>query len=189
MLAIASSPVGGGIGERRWVLNAQVDADYARTDIEAHLGELAASAGCDGPGVGFLTAARVEEWTVGVDAETVVYATVGLRLPTWAAAPESDKTTIGPGTVNLVAFVPARLSDAALVNAVITITEAKAQALLEHGVDGTGTASDAVCVLAPLDGPTEAFGGPRSAVGSSLARAAYAAVAAGTPTRETEPGS
>ena len=130
----------------------------------------------------------MEEWTVGVDAETVVYATVGLRLPTWAAAPESDRdqAAAGPGTVNVVAFVPARLSDAALVNSVITITEAKSQALLEHGVDGTGTASDAVCVLAPLDGPVEAFGGPRSTVGSSLARATHAAVAAGTPTRPSK---
>jgi adenosylcobinamide hydrolase len=181
MLSIASAPLGGGIGERQWVLNAQVDADYERTDLETHLGELATSAGCDGPGVGFLTAARVEEWTRGVDGETVVFATVGLRLPTWAAAPASDrdKANTGPGTVNVVAFVPARLADAALVNAVITITEAKSQALLEHGVDGTGTSSDAVCVLAPLDGPREAFGGPRSAIGSSLARAAHAAVAAG----------
>lgn len=188
MLAIASSPMGGGIGERQWVLNAQVDADYERTDIETHLGELADSAGCDGPGVGFLTAARVEEWTVGVDAETVVYATVGLRLPTWAAAPESDRNDAAtrPGTVNVVAFVPARLSDAALVNAVITITEAKSQALLERGVDGTGTASDAVCVLAALGGPVEAFGGPRSTIGSSLARATLEAVAADTPTRPSE---
>jgi adenosylcobinamide hydrolase len=183
MLSIASAPLGGGIGERRWVLNAQVNADYERTDLETHLGQLASSVGCDGPGVGFLTAARVEEWTRGVDGETVVYATVGLRLPTWAAAPESDRDNAdpGPGTVNVVAFVPARLSDAALVNAVITITEAKSQALLEHSVDGTGTASDAVCVLAPLNGPSEAFGGPRSAIGSSLARATHAAVAAGTP--------
>jgi adenosylcobinamide hydrolase len=189
MLAIASSPLGGGIGERRWVLNAQVGADYARTDLDAHLGELAASAGCDGAGVGFLTAARVEDWTVGADAGTVVYATVGLRFPTWAAARESetDQAAPAPGTVNVVAFVPVRLSDAALVNTVITITEAKAQALLEHGVDGTGTASDAVCVLTPLGGPSEAFGGPRSTVGSSLARATHAAVAAGTSaTRQSD---
>lgn len=83
------------------------------------------------------------------------------------------------GTINLVAEVPARLTDAALVNAVATITEAKVQALLDHGVAGTGTASDAVCVVCRPEGPADPFGGPRSTWGGRLAVAAYDAIAAG----------
>ena len=75
-------------------------------------------------------------------------------------------------------WVPAPLADAALVNAVVTATEAKAQALLEAGVPGTGTASDAIVVCCPPGG-TEAYGGPRSAWGARLARAVHGAVPPG----------
>lgn len=76
-------------------------------------------------------------------------------------------------------YVPARLGDAALVNAVATATEAKAQAIAELGVPGTGTPTDAVTVLCPVDGPESAYGGPRSTWGAPLARAVHAAVTAG----------
>jgi adenosylcobinamide amidohydrolase len=46
-------------------------------------------------------------------------------------------------------------------------------------VAGTGTASDAVTVLCPVDGPVEPFGGPRSAYGAPVARAVYAALRRG----------
>nr|MBA3906853.1 adenosylcobinamide amidohydrolase [Pseudonocardiales bacterium] len=75
------------------------------------------------------------------------------------------------------------LSDAALVNAVVTATEAKVQALAEAGVPGTGTSSDAVCVACPSSPPpgeTGLYGGPRSLWGARVARAVHAAVAEGT---------
>ena len=76
-------------------------------------------------------------------------------------------TTPGPpGTVNVVAFLPVRHSDAALANVLCTITEAKVQALLDGGISGTGTASDAVTVLCPASGPAQPFGGPRSEFGA-----------------------
>jgi adenosylcobinamide hydrolase len=164
---------------RGWVLNAQVPRDYTGDDPERHLTEIAAASGCAGPGVGFLTAADVDRWTRGASGGVTVFATVGLHAPGWAAAPPGAATTPDPGTINLVAFVPRRLSDAALVNAVATVTEAKSQALLEAGIAGTGTASDAVCVVVPTDGPPEPFGGPRSRFGSHLARAVHTAVSAG----------
>ena len=177
--AIASAPLGGGIGLRAWVINAGVDSAYGRTDPEVHLRELAGAAGLRGRGVGFLTAADLSAWTVGRDGGVDVYATVGLERPTWAAAPEEPAAAPAPGTLNIVAFLPVRLSDTALVNAVATVAEAKAQALFELGVAGTGTASDAVCVLVPPTGEPEIFGGPRSDIGARLARAAHRAVHAG----------
>ncbi|HEY8217197.1 MAG TPA: adenosylcobinamide amidohydrolase [Acidimicrobiia bacterium] len=182
--ALSSSVLGGGLGLRHWVLNAQVDAGYARTDPALHLAELAHDAGCRGPGVGFLTAASVDRWTSGRDGGVEACATVGLRHPEWAATDATEATQLAAptvGTINLVVFVPVPLSDAAMVNAVATATEAKVQALFEAGVDGTGTASDAVCVLAPLDGEEEPFCGPRSRIGSALARAVRDAVGRGVP--------
>jgi adenosylcobinamide amidohydrolase len=87
--------------------------------------------------------------------------------------------TLGQGrsTSSLLSQVP--LTDAALVNAVMTLTEAKTQAVLDAGFPGTGTATDSVCVAVPL-GEGEAFAGPRSTWGARLARATYEAVLAGS---------
>ena len=115
------------------------------------------------------------------DGDVRVCATVGLSLVTWAADRDDGAIAWSPGTINVVAILPARLTEAALVNAVITATEAKTQALFEHGVPGTGTASDAVCIVCPPTGDAEPFGGPRSAIGAALARAVHDAVSRGIP--------
>jgi adenosylcobinamide hydrolase len=178
-LCISSGPVGGGIGLRSWIINAQVPIDYARTDLEAHVRELATVHRCEGDGVGMLTAADVNDASIAEEGAIEVCATVGVTLPTWAAAADGVARPWRPGTVNIVAQVPVRLSDAALVNAVMTVTEAKAQALFEVGVPGTGTASDALCIACDPHGAVEAFAGPRSRVGAPLARAVHAAVRRG----------
>ncbi|MGZ4694984.1 MAG: adenosylcobinamide amidohydrolase [Acidimicrobiales bacterium] len=186
---VSSAVLGGGIGTRRWVLNAQVQPGYGRLDPAEHLLELAAAADLDGPGVGLLTAADVDTWQSATDGGARVDATVGVRVPTWAASPEDVlDPTYAPGTINIVAFVPEPLSDGALVNLVATATEAKTQALLDAGIPGTGTATDAVCVVSLFGESGEAgrprelepFGGPRSRWGSRVARAVHATVAAGT---------
>jgi adenosylcobinamide amidohydrolase len=183
---IASGVVGGGLGGREWVVNAQVPGGYDRMDPDVHIGELAAGLGLEGPGVGLLTAASVADVVECEDEGVRVAVTVGLRVPTWAAAPSgSADREFGairrPGTINIIVSVPVPLTDAALVNAVITATEAKTQAVLDAGFPGTGTATDAVCVAAPASpgSAAEDFAGPRSAWGARIARAVYAAVLAG----------
>jgi adenosylcobinamide amidohydrolase len=121
-----------------------------------------------------------------------VVATVGLRVPTWAASPAGSRdpdlaATLAPvtgaqvpGTINVVVSVPVPLTDAAFVNAVVTATEAKVQAVLDAGFPGTGTATDAVCIAAPEGTPGEDFAGPRSTWGARIARAVHAAVRAGS---------
>ncbi|MEU4382250.1 adenosylcobinamide amidohydrolase [Micromonospora echinofusca] len=177
--AVSSAPLGGGIGVRHWVVNATVPMSYDRDDPADHLAELADRLGLDGPGVGLLTGVDVAEVVARTDTGVRIWATVGLGTPVWAAAPAPAAPVQRVGTVNVVAYVPARLGDAALVNAVATATEAKAQAIAELGVPGTGTPTDAVTVLCPVDGPESAYGGPRSTWGAPLARAVHAAVTAG----------
>lgn len=177
---ISSGPRGGGIGIRSWAMNAQVPSSYSRHDPDRHLFEIARSLRLTGSGVGMLTAADVRAHQVATDGGVSAVATVGLGKPTLAAAPEETEPAEAVGTINIVAFVPAHLCDAALVNAVATATEAKAQALFEAGIAGTGTATDALCIACASDGPPVPFAGPRSAWGARLARAVHAAVAAGT---------
>jgi adenosylcobinamide amidohydrolase len=183
MRMVASAPHGGGLGVRRWVVNAQVPASYGRRDPDHHLTKLGVSLGLPGRGVGMLTAADVRAVSSSVDGGVEVAATVGLGHPTWAAAADESRPVSMVGTVNLVVVLPERMSDAALVNAVATATEAKAQALWDAGIAGTGTATDAVCIACPDDGPTHAFGGPRSVWGARLARAVHGAVLGGLADR------
>lgn len=174
MLSLSSAPYGGGWGMRRWVLAAQVAHDYSRSDPADHLAELARGLELDGPGVGMLTAVDVRLVRTSREDGVTVAATVGLTHPAWAAA--ADEAAGIAGTVNIIAAVSRRLSRAALVNAVMTVTEAKSQALWDAGLAGTGTPSDAVAVLCVPSGLAETFGGPRSPWGSRLARAVHRAV-------------
>lgn len=190
--ALSSAPVGGGLATINWVVNARVAPDYDRQDLDAHAAEIAAHLGLGGSGVTLFTAAAVSAVERHEAGRVVVHATVGIGKPTWAADvgggwnhPDVDLTW-RPGTINLLIEMPVALHESAAVNAVITSTEAKTQALLEMGVPGTGTASDATVVCWPVSGADSdvdadrvAFCGPRSEWGSRLAIATHAAVRAG----------
>lgn len=188
---VSTAVVGGGIGPRAWWLNAKVSMRYHHPDPAAHVRQIAAAVGLGpggghvhgpGSGVGMLTAADVTRWTHANDEGVAVVATVGLGLPVWAAADDAAVAR-ETGTINVLVQVPVPLSDAALVNAVVTATEAKTQALVEAGIPGSGTSSDAVCIACPDPWPgatVEEYGGPRSVWGLRVARAVHAAVAEGT---------
>jgi adenosylcobinamide amidohydrolase len=175
----STSVLGGGLGLRSWFLNASVPAGYPGDDPASDLRALAGRLGLEGDGVGMLTAKDVRDVVLEEEDGLWVVATVGLGWPTWAAAPDEGPREAVVGTINVFAVVPAALGDAALVNAVGTVTEAKVQALVEAGVEGTGTASDAVCVAAVDGGRPEPYGGPRSRWGAPLARAVHRAVLRG----------
>ena len=178
-------PVGGGLGRIDWALNIGVASDYGRTDLVEHAGEVAAELDLSGAGVAMFTAVDLSR-SVSADCEGVlVDATVGISHPTWAAdsAPGTDTSSV-PGTINLVVRMPVALDPGAAVNAAITVTEAKAQALGDRGVPGTGTATDAVTVTWPSGGAPERFAGPRSQWGSRLGQAVYRAVWVGAGPRD-----
>jgi adenosylcobinamide amidohydrolase len=175
-LVASTAALGGGLGTRVAVFNAQVPKAYEGTDVAGDLEALASHLGLPAAEtVGMLTAVDVRERVHAEDGGLEVVATVGVTHPTWAAAPP-DAVAAHTGTINVLAVVPARLADAALVNAVATVTEAKAQALADASVPGTGTPSDAIAVACAIDGSEHAYGGPRSEWGARLARATYASI-------------
>lgn len=195
---ISSAAVGGGIALVNWTVNIGVGSGYARIDLDAHAAEVAAELGLRGNGTALFTAVNVERHSRAECGGVVVHATVGVSKPTWAAAADILVTAPGKclgidrpasgsgggdssdeydiGTINVVAQLPVGFEPGAAVNAAMTITEAKTQALAECGVAGTGTASDAVVVAWPAGRRRERFGGPRSEWGQRLAVAAHAAV-------------
>jgi iron complex transport system ATP-binding protein len=90
-----------------------------------------------------------------------------------------------PSTINTVVVVEADPEPAALVNAIITVTEVKALALAEGGIDdgngggATGTSTDAVVIAATGRGPAARFAGPASELGWTIAQAARLALTEG----------
>jgi adenosylcobinamide amidohydrolase len=178
MTVASTAAAGGGVGSRRWVMNAQVGSDYLRRDQVKHGKELAKLAELSGTGVVMFTAVDVRRVRLAVDGGVQAEATVGLTHPTWAADADAARNA-APGTINIVVFAPVRFAPGALLNALTTATEAKVQALLDAGVQATGTASDAIAVACPAEGDVVSFGGPRSEWGARLARAVHSAVLAG----------
>lgn len=179
MMALSSAPVGGGLKRPHWLVNIGVPIHYDRTDLADHTRETAADLGLTGRGVGLFTAADVSRNCRSNLDGVVVDATVGVTKPTWAADPSDSYTRWAPGTINLVVQLPVGLDAGAAVNAVMTVTEAKTQALHECGVPGTGTASDAVIIVWPAHAEAERFAGPRSKWGARIAQATHAAVLSG----------
>lgn len=186
MRVVSTATVGGGIGWRSWIINAQVRGGYDRVDLDDHVADLARLAALpdDLEGIGLLTAADVRAGFEASDSGIDVRASVGVRDPVWAAAP-AETPSHTAGTINIVALLPVTFTDAALVNLATTATEAKTQAMFDAGLDGTGTITDAVAIVCAStgagadDGSVERFGGPRSTFGAPLARAVHAAVLAG----------
>lgn len=186
---VSSAVLGGGLGLARAVLALRVPADYASRTPAADLSAAAEELGLSAPVIGLLTAARVDRPGVavrrarGLAVAAVVTAGLGNACTAGAGAPAVWR----PGTINAVVVLDARLDPGALVNAVITVTEAKAALLARRGVRGptgepaTGTTTDAVVVAATGRGPTIPFAGPGTLAGWLAARAVHAALAAALP--------
>ncbi len=183
---VSSCIVGGGVGPVRTWLNLQVPLDYARTDPVAHLHEEAA--GLHAPVVATMTAAEVGDHVVATVGGVTAVVTVGLSVPLAAAGTLELQPAVG--TINIAVVVATPLSDAGLVNAVQTATEAKAQALAECGITAmnhpgpaTGTATDSILVCSALPPPGQeatAFAGPAAPVGNAIAHAVHRCMTEGT---------
>lgn len=187
LAAVSSAVVGGGLGAARAIVNLHVPKHVALPGLEARLAEFAARRGVPSPWIGLLTSAftetaeRAEVAEHGLGALAVV--TVGLSNR--VAAGVAPAAVWAPSTINAIVVVDAAPEPAALVNAVMTVTEVKTALLVAAGVrcgDGTlasGTSTDAVVVAATGGGRPCRFGGPVSELGAVVARAARTALAAG----------
>jgi adenosylcobinamide amidohydrolase len=141
-----------------------------------------------GPYVGLLTAAemaRAETATARRGAlGAIAIVTVGLSNRITAGVSPAARID-APGTINIIVIVDGAAEPAALVNALMTVTEVKTLALVEAGVKGadghlaTGTSTDAVVIAVTQRGARQPFGGPVSDLGWVVAQAAGTAVRRG----------
>ena len=80
------------------------------------------------------------------------------------------------GTINIIGISDVPFTDAAKVNAVIAMTEAKSAAMHDLGFRETGTTSDAIAVICPKNGERVNYAGTGFGIGIALARSVRDAV-------------
>ena len=181
---LSSAVVGGGFGTAHDVLNVHVRNDYDGDRPADDLGAFAAGRGVDGGFIGLMTAAETQYACAetAADGGLVVTAVVSMGLSNVAAAGVTPPAPPLPGTINAVVLVEGTLTAAAMVNAVITVTEAKALALAEwdvrtpEGHPAAGTSTDSVVIACTGTGAELEYAGTATTVGWLAARAVRAAM-------------
>jgi iron complex transport system ATP-binding protein len=181
-----SSIWGGGFGKARQLVNRQVPKSYMCDDPEVEMESFLRSNGFDpGSAAAMLTAARVEDageshGRVG-RLHVSAWVTAGLGNTVRAGTTEGTDR-LYPGTINSIVVIDGRLTQAAMVNAVITATEAKAAALQDLGVKArnsqllaTGTSTDAVLIAATGRGDPFRYAGTATTVGYWIGKTVYEA--------------
>lgn len=185
LLRIVSTAVhGGGLTHGRCIVSARVPSSYSGLEPALDIQELAAGRGLR-PDVGLMTAvdlSKARSATVAsADVSAIAVVTAGLRR-TWAAG-SPLRPVAGPGTINVIVLLDAGLEDAAGLNLIATVTEAKVLTLArfgivtEEGEPASGTATDAVVVAWPAQTiPRFRFGGPATPPGWAAAAATRTAL-------------
>ena len=178
LTVLSSAIVGGGFSESRHIVNMRVSDMAPGVRPDEVLAAFAVRCGIAEPFVGLMTAAETEHARVAAathDGVTVA-AAVSIGLSNTTSAGVSAPAPAPPATINIVILVDAALVPAAMVNAVITATEAKTMVLRDWDVrtaDGdpaSGTSTDAVVVAATGSGEPFAYAGPATVPGWLVGR-------------------
>jgi iron complex transport system ATP-binding protein len=181
---LSSAVIGGGFHRARHILNMHVDKDYYNDHPAVDLRAMARQLGINEPFVGLMTAVYIRKARSAICEQNGIKAgvilTAGITNATCAGI--TPPFIPGPGTINIMAFLNVRLSRAAMVNAVLTVTEAKCATLTELGIQtpqgdpATGTSTDTVTIACPGAGAFQAYAGPVSLPGWLLANAVRTAL-------------
>ena len=154
-----SSGLLGGWRDVDYVFNHTVSGDFERRDPVVYLREVAARFGMRGY-FGLLTSVPMDKLSVVSVGDVTAFITAGVKNP--------NEELNRPGTINIILVLDTRPSDGAMVNAVITATEAKSAALFELGHRFTGTNTDAIVVARTGKGRYYEYAGPASELGRQI---------------------
>jgi len=175
---LSSAVVGGGITQTRYIVNRYVSKLYNNSDPQGDLQAFAVSHGISESFVGLMTAVYLDQARVATlcDSGCTVTAITTAGLGNTTAPGLSRPAALSAGTINIILLVDAQLTPPAMVNAVITATEAKTHILLERGertpegYPATGTSTDAVVVACTGRGDPLPYAGPATQVGWLIGR-------------------
>ena len=158
-----STGVDGGLRDVSTLLNHTVPHDFDHTDPLTFIHGLLADAKYAEDAFGLLTAVPMKDLCILQYDYISVFVTAGITNPN----PDPTK----PHTINIIVTSNEGFSSAALLETIITVTEAKAHALRLLGRDFTGTTSDAVIIASEGD-PKHTYAGTYTEPGKRI----YAAV-------------
>jgi adenosylcobinamide hydrolase len=184
LTAVSSAMIGGGLVETRDILNMHVEDVHLDSQPENDLRAFASTLGITGPFIGLMTAAKTQH------ARLAEASCAGLKVAALASVGLSNRVCAGvsppvaadAGTINTLVLVDAALTPPALINAVITTTEAKTLALASwdvrttDGLPASGTSTDAVVVACTGRGTPLDYAGPSTSVGWLIARTVRQAI-------------
>jgi adenosylcobinamide hydrolase len=197
LYTLNSSVWGAGFGRHLSIINRQVHKSYMADDPAEEMRTFMLKCG-EHPEhtAGMLTAAYVRD--VGYSAESLALPDASaemqkqLKVSSWVTVGLGNTARAGvtrntdllyPGTINSIVVIDGKLTDSAMVNAVITATEAKCAALQDLGIKvkaeeygATGTTTDAVVIAATQRGTQYAYAGTATKLGYSIGKTVYDAV-------------
>lgn len=146
-----STGVDGGVRKVRTLLNHTVPYDFCHDNPLEYIQNILAEKKYDNDAFGLLTAVSMQDLCVLQFDFITVFVTAGVSNPN----PDPTK----PHTINIIVVSSEGFSDAALLETIITATEAKAHALKLLGRDFTGTTSDAVITACELGETKHTYAG------------------------------
>ncbi|UFJ42647.1 adenosylcobinamide amidohydrolase [Brevibacillus humidisoli] len=179
----------GGFYQGYGILNQRVDHDYHSSDPLADIQRRIEELGEEPEKfIGMLTAAQVSAAGTaclqGDQFRLCAVVTAGVGNAVRAGQAQKTYSAYRADTINTIVMLDANLTDSAVVNALVTATEAKTAALQDAGVmdalgrTATGTSTDVVVIAARrIDGnlPTHQYAGTATSLGDSLAKSVYTA--------------
>ncbi|GGD67531.1 adenosylcobinamide amidohydrolase [Paenibacillus nasutitermitis] len=196
---LSSAVVGGGFSKAERIVNWKVPLGYEGSDPVRDFHQMLIERGVPGKAtVGLLTAAKLTHASIfetdGDGFSMVCCTTAGTGNAARAGLARPVFSAYEAGTINTVVLIDGQLTSAAMVNAIITATEAKAAALADLGVAdhlhhaaATGTTTDAIvigtCKSERYSG-IHRYAGSATMVGSAIGRLVYDTVSEAVSTQK-----
>lgn len=189
--SLSSAIYGGGLGKIDHVANIYVNRHYECHNPEQDVKKLLTEWGYPlTSSAGLLTAVLLEyasvEELVYDEAALFCCTTAGVSNGARAGSLRKTFPVYEPGTINIILMIDAKLTPAAMVNTIITATEAKAAALADLGIRdvdnklvATGTTTDSI-VLGVSQSSTypiqHRYCGTATHLGAAISRLVYQTV-------------
>jgi len=152
----ASNGIDGGIKDVRTLLNISIPRGFTE-NAKCYINRISNQNGFLQPQFGLLTAVPIHNMCICQYDEITVFVT--------AAISDSNRT------VNIIVTSEKTLSDAALLGAVMTVTEAKMKVLIDRKLPPNALSTDAVIVASEKNSRfVEEFAGPLTVIGEKISR-------------------
>ncbi|MFD0711422.1 adenosylcobinamide amidohydrolase [Paenibacillus sp. GCM10027626] len=197
--SLSSAVYGGGFQSVKRIINWKVPLHYDCSDPIGDFRAMLADCGYEpDSAVGFLTAAKLTHAAFREESgdrfAIVCMSTAGIGNAARSGVARPSFAAYKPGTINTFVLIDGDMTPSAMVNAVITATEAKSAALQDldvtdtlNGLPATGTTTDAVTVAVSQSGRygvRHDYAGTATTIGNAIGRLVYDTVYGAVITRD-----